>query len=425
MGSFFSQGLFTQKGKQEGIDELREELHADVARLDGDIAENSSDIAANTASIESLTDDLNTNYYTKTEVDGKISAVYKYKGSVATYNDLPTNLTEQETGYVYNVETADAEHHVNANDNLAWNGTAWDNLGGFVDFSKLATKTELQEGVSAAEAFATAADAIILQDAKDFATAAVDAEAQVRLAVDATKVDKEITGTNGKAIIFNESDGGGSQFLHNDGTESYVGVHDGGQNGLVAQIYADRLVGGKWTGAKLDVKNDGMYYTVGNKSFAERAIPENEVAVKHDVTDAVASEAAARSAADATKVDKELTSASGKALIFNETDGGGAKFEHADGTWSFTGVNDGGENGIAGQIYVLKKDNENKFNGTRIDLTKGGMYYTKGNQAANERLVEANELATKGNIAAAVATLESRIAALEAAVAYVGEEIGE
>lgn len=100
------------------------------------------------------------------------------------------------------------------------------------------------------------------------------------------KVDKEVVGTNGKAKIFNEADGGGAKFEHNDGSESFIGVNDGGQDGLMAQIYADKLVDGKWQGAKIDVTNQGMYYTVGNKPYAERAIPENELATKKDVAGA-------------------------------------------------------------------------------------------------------------------------------------------
>jgi len=103
-----------------------------------------------------------------------------------------------------------------------------------------------------------------------------------------------------------------------------------------------------------------------------------------------------------TKVAKEINGTNGKALIFNESDGGGAKFEHSDGTWSFAGVNDGGENGIAGQIYALKKNAENKLEGTRIDVTKNAMYYTVGADAASNRMVADNEIATKGNIDEAI-----------------------
>ena len=62
-----------------------------------------------------------------------ISSVYKYKGSVASYALLPT--TDQEVGDVYNVEAADATNGINAGDNVAWNGTAWDVLAGTVDLS--------------------------------------------------------------------------------------------------------------------------------------------------------------------------------------------------------------------------------------------------------------------------------------------------
>lgn len=111
---------------------------------------------------------------------------------------------------------------------------------------------------------------------------------------------------------------------------------------------------------------------------------------------------AAQDAEIATKVEKVMNGANGKALIFNESDGGGAKFEHADGTWSFAGVNDGGENGIAGQVYAVKKNANGKMEGTRIDVTKGAMYYTVGDAAASERLVAENEIAVKGDITATV-----------------------
>jgi len=100
------------------------------------------------------------------------------------------------------------------------------------------------------------------------------------------------------------------------------------------------------------------------------------------------------------KVDRDMNGANGKALIFNESDGGGAKFEHNDGTWSFAGVNDGGENGIAGQLYVVKKNASNKMEGTRIDMTKGAMYYTVGDASAAERMVADNEIAVKGDVKA-------------------------
>lgn len=80
-----------------------------------------------------------TYYYTKTEVDGKVSAVYKYKGTVATYSDLPS--TGLIIGDVYNVETDGS--------NYAWTGTIWDKLGGDIDLSGYQTKIDSSHKLSA------------------------------------------------------------------------------------------------------------------------------------------------------------------------------------------------------------------------------------------------------------------------------------
>lgn len=61
------------------------------------------------------TSDLSANYALKSEITG----VYRYKGSVAAYANLPSS--GQETGDVYNVETN--------GQNYAWTGSAWDSLG--------------------------------------------------------------------------------------------------------------------------------------------------------------------------------------------------------------------------------------------------------------------------------------------------------
>lgn len=77
------------------------------------------------------------NYATKAD----ISSVYKYKGTVSTYADLPSS--GQTVGDVYNVETADATHDIKAGDNVAWDGTAWDVLAGVVDLSNYVTTTAM------------------------------------------------------------------------------------------------------------------------------------------------------------------------------------------------------------------------------------------------------------------------------------------
>ena len=75
-------------------------------------------------------------YATKSE----ISTVYKYKGSVATYDDLPASGNV--VGDVYNVVAAHTTTPVfDAGTNVAWTGSAWDALGGNVDLSDYFNKT--------------------------------------------------------------------------------------------------------------------------------------------------------------------------------------------------------------------------------------------------------------------------------------------
>ena len=83
-----------------------------------------------------------TDAYTKTEIDNKVASVYKYKGSVATIENLPT--TGQVVGDVYNVESNGA--------NYAWDGTNWDKLGETIDLSPYLLKTD------AASTYATIAN---------------------------------------------------------------------------------------------------------------------------------------------------------------------------------------------------------------------------------------------------------------------------
>lgn len=291
------------------------------------------------------------------------------------------------------------------------------------------------------------------------------------------KTDRVLNGPNGKALIFNESDGGGVKFEHNDGTNSFVGVNDGGENGLNGQIYAINSV--NKVGARINITAKGIFYTNGKDTPAYDT--NDEIATKGDIsalgsalhyigmTNAVPGETVqqalarivaayqdshpgyklkegavaivdlaefiyngegwqefgdvslyatkaeleaasaelqtlieaeqtARIAEDAKKVDKEINSASGKALIFNESDGGGAKFEHTDGTNSYVGVNNGGTNGLAAQIYAVDKDSNV---GTRINITKGAIYYTNGRSSYRDQTAD-DEIATKGDIAGAI-----------------------
>lgn len=65
-------------------------------------------------------------YYNKTEVDAKLSSVYKFMGNVASYSALPSS--GRGIGHVYNLLDTGA--------NYAWTGSDWDKLGDTIDLSR-------------------------------------------------------------------------------------------------------------------------------------------------------------------------------------------------------------------------------------------------------------------------------------------------
>lgn len=82
---------------------------------------------AEKSKVSNLPANANTTFATKTELTDALSSVYKYKGSVNTYGNLPSNAT---AGDVYNVVAS--YNGVPAGTNWAWNGSSWDALGGTV-----------------------------------------------------------------------------------------------------------------------------------------------------------------------------------------------------------------------------------------------------------------------------------------------------
>lgn len=102
---------------------------ADIDGTTTDLTKKITTVANNLATHEA---DVNNPHKVTAEQLG-LTTVYQYKGSVATYADLPT--TGQKIGDVYNVETADPDHGIKAGDNVAWDGAQWDILGGNHDLS--------------------------------------------------------------------------------------------------------------------------------------------------------------------------------------------------------------------------------------------------------------------------------------------------
>lgn len=75
-------------------------------------------------------------------INTKASTAYKYKGSKATYEELPAE--NNTVGDVWNVVAAHGT--TPAGTNYAWTGDAWDALGGLVDLSTYQTKAITIDG---------------------------------------------------------------------------------------------------------------------------------------------------------------------------------------------------------------------------------------------------------------------------------------
>jgi hypothetical protein len=76
--------------------------------------------------------------YSKAEIDAKLSSVYKFKGSVANVEALPTGAA---VGDTYNVEDTGA--------NYAWDGSNWDKLSDTIDLTGYATEEYVDDNVFA------------------------------------------------------------------------------------------------------------------------------------------------------------------------------------------------------------------------------------------------------------------------------------
>lgn len=83
-------------------------------------------------------DSIPSTYATKEELNNSISRVYRFKGTLQYYTDLP--MESQEAGDTYNILNGFDidDQHYNAGVNVAWDGEHWDPLGGDNDgYSKL------------------------------------------------------------------------------------------------------------------------------------------------------------------------------------------------------------------------------------------------------------------------------------------------
>lgn len=140
-----------KKYTDEKVKELSGNVVADIVALSGNVLDEISDITQESSelsdkidtlsgAVESMSADM------KTYIDTELTTVYTYKESVADYAALGA-IQNPEIGDVYNVVAAhgnpgDADY-TPAGTNYAWNGSAWDALGGTVDLSNYATTGNL------------------------------------------------------------------------------------------------------------------------------------------------------------------------------------------------------------------------------------------------------------------------------------------
>ena len=295
-----------------------------------------------------------------------LTTVYQYKGSVATYADLPT--TGQKVGDVWNVETADPDHGIKAGDNVAWDGAQWDILGGNHDLSGYA-QLNLANTFTALNAFR--ADIAVSNGTK----AGSDSTIQLGIKPSSAKMQATIgTDTHGAVILY--------------ATEN--------------QGYAFRI-GSKVNRLFLTPYNDGIAFKHQNISFAT-----------YDTTNG------ANWLGNANTATKLATARTINGVAFDGTQditidaGGGGGDVTAAGDNNFTGTNtfnkpitvrDGALAGIGGTITLGTKPNSATTQAKINSAATGAMYYTATEGLAHFFNVGTAEVATIGGTAT-TATLD-------------------
>ena len=160
------------------INTLRDDLVAENTRAI-DAEENLDDIKANKADV-----------YTKTEIDGKLTAAMHFKGTKGTYDDLPDSGS---IGDVWNI--------LDSGVNYAWDGENWDKLSETLDLSPYALNTDVDSKILAEKDRREDADSVLSQAIETEKTRAETAENSLQ----ETKADKSELPTKTSELT-NDSD---------------------------------------------------------------------------------------------------------------------------------------------------------------------------------------------------------------------------
>ena len=335
---------------------------ADIDGTTTDLTEKITTVANNLATHEA---DFSNPHKVTAEQLG-LTKVYQYKGSVATYADLPT--TGQKVGDVWNVETADPDHGIKAGDNVAWDGAQWDILGGNHDLSGYAQ-------LNSANTF-TALNTFRANIAVSYGTAAGSSGS---ISFGISPADETVQARIG-------TDNLGGLFYHASTNQPHV--FRVGPNNEVLSIRDDTLK---------------MALLSNNKAFAT-------------VTHA----GVARWLGNANTATKLETSRTINGVAFDGTQditieaGGGGGDVTAAGDNNFTGTNtfnkpitvrDGALAGIGGTITLGTKPNSATTQAKINSAAAGAMYYTATEGLAHFFNVGTAEVATIGGTAT-TATLD-------------------
>lgn len=384
--------ITTIKGNITSIEGDITELQESLGNAEGDITTVTNALDAHKADYD--------NPHKVTAAQLGLATVYKYKGSVETYADLPTS--DQQVGDVYNVKQADPDHNIEAGDNVAWDGTAWDILAGDTDLSGYAQ-------LNSANTF-TALNTFRANIALSNGTTA-GSQGQIILGVkpSAATVQANIISSTTGALNYNATENTGHYFnqdvyinqptvaksafyraIRTDtGTEVAFGVGDGGLN---HGVWSGKL--NRW----IVYANESSIYLNGNALTATKLETARTInGVPFDGTQNITIEAGQGiflpltggtvtgpiylpSTAPTTD-----TQAVTKKYVDDSVAGAGGGDVTAAGDNNFTGTNtfnkpitvrDGALAGIGGTIILGTKPNSATTQAKINSTTTGAMYYT-------------------------------------------------
>ena len=176
-------------------------------------------------------------FYTKEEIHQMFGTVYKYAGSVDNFSDLPTNLTNEQTGVVINVRYPNGM-------NYAWNGSEWDALGGF-DESQYYNKDYIDATIRATQL--KAKDDTTAVDNKVNTLTATHSSDILMLRNDITQINAQFADYYNKSEV-NSKVSGVFKFM---GSKATLGdlPQTGNRDGDVWNVVADNNNNYVWTSA--------------------------------------------------------------------------------------------------------------------------------------------------------------------------------